>query len=114
MTLKEYQKETLRTLPDLGSYQLNICHMIMGMGGEFNEIVDATDVINLREELQDVGWYLSNYCNLTGIDLNEHFEFMFGSYFEYFRSGESGQKHIIRLQSEISKLTDLEKKKTSI
>lgn len=106
MNLKDYQEATKRTMKDLG-YQLDICHMIMGMTSELYEIDEAKDVINLGEEYTDIFWYLSNYCNLIGVDLSQTKGFTFGKYnnkLDY--CGE----YILKLQSSISKLADIEKK----
>lgn len=103
MELREYQQQTKRTLPDLGSYQLNIDHMIYGMNSEFNEIMDAKDSVNLSEEYTDILWYLSNYCNFTGIDMTR---FTFSASKPYHTRGN----YFLHLVSEISKLTNLEKR----
>lgn len=86
----EYSTKTVRTLPNLGetnsplasealndrlSLKLNLSHMILGMGDELGEIVNcigtelkhAPDLVNLKEEIGDMYWYLANYCNLRDI-----------------------------------------------
>jgi hypothetical protein len=106
MTIIEYQKETTRTLPDLGTEQLNVLHMIMGMNSEFNELYEATDDVNKGEELTDINWYLTNYGNVKKYYLAKQFEFRTNLY--YYALEENN--YIEMLQVEISKLTDLEKK----
>lgn len=72
MTLKEYQSQTLRSCNDLGSEPLNLAHMVLGIFSEFNEFLAADvneDVVNLKEEVADKFWYISNYCNFRGYDL---------------------------------------------
>lgn len=95
----EYQKQSIRTLPDLGdrykrffitdgvatgaaydaykelSLKLNLSHMTLGVGSELGELVNCTgtelkvriDHVNLKEELGDIYWYVSNYCYLRNI-----------------------------------------------
>lgn len=107
MTLAEYQVAVQRTMPDLGSLQLNKIHMIMGMNSEFNELYLAPDDINRAEELTDINWYMNNYANLLGIDLvKEDFKF----YNNYFYFALPKDNYMEMLQVEISILTDLEKK----
>jgi NTP pyrophosphatase (non-canonical NTP hydrolase) len=124
MTLHDYQKLSKRTLPDLGTYQLNICHMIFGLHGEFNELYSAIDETNLQEEAIDIIWYLSNYCNYTGIDFSKFLpqDFLitkkeknsFYSYFSLqpvtFKQKIKDKSRMVRIEVAISKLTDLEKK----
>lgn len=107
MLLEEYQQQVTRTLPDLGSYQLNIIHMILGLNAEFDELYEAKDEINHGEELMDINWYLCNYCNLNNIQLSQLSNFLGDRYFLHIHDGS---KRIFYLQSQISKLTDLEKK----
>ena len=87
-----YATKTVRTLPNLtfketspGVFErvcsddvgikLNLAHMALGVAGELGEIVQCVgtelkvkvDLPNLKEELGDVYWYLTNYCNIRGI-----------------------------------------------
>lgn len=105
MILKDYQEQVKRTLPDLGSIELNIAHMIFGMTSEYEEQYNAKDEVNFSEELADNLWYLCNYCNFKNIDLWRVFQFIDGYY-------EIQQKddYLQQLQCAVSKLTDLEKK----
>lgn len=73
MKVTQYQQETKRTLPDLGSEAMNLAHMVLGMFSEDNELITALikrDTVNIDEELADKFWYLSNYCNLRSYDLD--------------------------------------------
>ena len=106
MKLESYLIQTQRTLPDLGSEQLNILHMILGLTGEFNELYEATDDVNRAEELTDICWYLSNYAHIKKINLSKLFNFQKGLYYYALKHNN----YIEMLQVEISKLTDLEKK----
>jgi NTP pyrophosphatase (non-canonical NTP hydrolase) len=105
MTLKEYQQATMRTLPNLGSTRQNIDHMIYGMFSEYNELIEATDDVNRAEELTDILWYFSNYCNITGIDLAALNDFVYPQFFI-----RNNREVVTRLFIYISKLTDIEKK----
>lgn len=71
----EYNSKASRTLPDLGSLELNLCHMILGLNSEIGELVNCIgtelkhnpDIPNLKEEIGDLYWYLGNYCNIQNI-----------------------------------------------
>lgn len=81
MNTKEYQKEALRTLPDLGSPIMNDMHMILGMQTESAELADIykkhiayqkpLDLVNAKEEIGDQLWYIANLCNLQGWDMED-------------------------------------------
>lgn len=74
MKLIEYQKETWRTCPDLGSEAMNLSHMVLGICSEYSEYLTAVakkDSINLSEELADKFWYISNYCNFRNYSLSD-------------------------------------------
>ena len=70
MDFKEYQKESARTLPDLGQ-KLDLCHMVLGVMTEVPEIMDSLDRVNEIEEIGDQFWYISNYCTIRNYDLNQ-------------------------------------------
>ena len=74
MNFKEYQENAKRTCADLGSLQLNLSHMILGIISENEEFLNAIangDMVNAREEQVDQMWYISNYCTYRGYDLQE-------------------------------------------
>lgn len=74
MNFDQYQKESKRTMPDLGSLQLNLAHLALGLGSEISELQEAIendDRVNIGEELTDIMWYHSNYCTLREIKLEE-------------------------------------------
>ena len=66
---RAYVDKAYRTFVDLGSHALNRQHMMLGMQTEFGEIADAIkkniaynrpiDVVNIKEELGDVIWYIA-------------------------------------------------------
>jgi hypothetical protein len=88
----EYATKTVRTLPDLAFKQnaegvfervcsdevgvkLNLAHMALGLASELGELVQCVgtelkakiDLPNLKEELGDIYWYITNYCNIRNI-----------------------------------------------
>lgn len=81
MEIKEYQEQSNRTMASLETPLQDDLHMILGMQTEVAEIADAykkhmaygkeLDLINVREEVGDVMWYIANLCNLHGWDLRE-------------------------------------------
>lgn len=82
-TFKEYGELASRTLVKLESRRDDDFHMLMGMSGEFGEIVDCfkkhwaygktLDVVNLKEEIGDYCWYIacSVYVNHPEKDVRE-------------------------------------------
>lgn len=84
MNLRDYQREAFRTRPDLLYDLHNNLHMILGIITESGELADVykkliaydkqVDLVNVREELGDIMWYLVNFCTLNGIDLEDVLE----------------------------------------
>lgn len=71
---KQYQEDAKRTCADLGDLKLNLSHMALGIISELEEYTKAMvedDMVNAREELADMCWYLANYCNFRGFDLED-------------------------------------------
>jgi NTP pyrophosphatase (non-canonical NTP hydrolase) len=74
MTFKEYQSNAKRTCADLGSLEMNLSHMILGIISEQEEFLKAIvnhDKINIIEESADVLWYIANYCTFRNFDLED-------------------------------------------
>jgi len=81
MEISQYQIETKRTLANLETNPLDILHMCLGLQTESAEISDVfkkklaynkdIDWINVKEEIGDLMWYISNFCNLNNWDLRE-------------------------------------------
>ena len=83
MTIKEYQKQTGRTNAPVGdSYNdLTSIHMLMGMVTEVGELTDQfkknlaygkdIDWVNVKEEIGDLMWYISEFSNQHNFDLEE-------------------------------------------
>jgi NTP pyrophosphatase (non-canonical NTP hydrolase) len=65
----------------LGPRDIRLIHMAMGISGEAGELVDAIkksvfyrkdlDVENVKEELGDILWYMSNLLNELGSSYEE-------------------------------------------
>lgn len=79
MIFADYKENVKRTLPDMGSFRdnpliLNSLHMSLGMCSELYELTEALnnkDIPNIGEELTDIAWYASNYCNIRDISCIE-------------------------------------------
>lgn len=84
MKLEEYIKESART--DHPTFHLDkvrnqTVHGIMGLATEAGECLDALkksmfygtdfDLVNLKEEVGDVMWYVAQICRSEGWDLEE-------------------------------------------
>ena len=64
-----YQQDAQRTCASLGSEKLDLAHMVLGIVSEQEEFLKAVvleDMINQREELADMCWYVANYCTFRG------------------------------------------------
>lgn len=81
MTLKEYEDSALRTAPEgVGPYH-DLLHGGLGVATEAGELLDQIkkqhaygkdmDIVNLREEIGDVLWYLALLCRATGTTLDQ-------------------------------------------
>lgn len=79
--IKEYQELSKRTMVQLETPLMDDLHMVLGMDTEQSEIADVykkhiaygkeLDLVNIKEELGDLMWYIANLCNLHGWDLRE-------------------------------------------
>ena len=84
MEIKEFQKNSIRTLNmDLTKEQL-LSNMVMGIAGESGEVADVIkkhlyqghdlDVAHLKEEIGDVMFYIVNLANVLELDMEEVLE----------------------------------------
>ena len=81
MNLEEYKKEALRTLSVCENDLLDDIHMVSGMVTEAGEIMDVykkhiaygkpLDLVNVKEEIGDLMWYIANMCNLHEWNLED-------------------------------------------
>lgn len=81
MDFTEYTKETERTAPNLANSFADQLHMVIGISTEAGEILDAykkafaygkdLDIVNIREELGDLLWYMSNLMRFLDIDFED-------------------------------------------
>lgn len=109
MTLKEYQNHAKRTCVDLGDMKSNLSHMVLGIFSESEEYIkamQADDMVNAREELADMYWYLANYCTFRGFDLEE----VVGSEYSLSFELEEWQENVSIYDVYTSKLADYVKK----
>lgn len=77
LSLKEYQQLARRTCVSLGDYKLDLCHMVLGISSEEDELMRAFDVednVNALEECGDKAYYLANYCTMRGYNLETVFD----------------------------------------
>jgi len=111
MEIKTYSAAAKRTMSDLGTLQLNNLHMILGLGTEVGELADvfkkelayknSLDLVNIKEEVGDIMWYLVNFCSLNNIDLEECLGINIAKLYARFPSKFSEEKAMIRnLQEE--------------
>lgn len=112
MTLKDYQYYAVRTMANLGDIKKDLSHMALGLGGELSEIFEAKTLVNKLEEIGDQFWYLSCYCTIRGIaieDVKNKSERLVQSNFdeELIQNGV-----FLHLICNVSKLQDIVKKYT--
>lgn len=74
MNIETYQKAAARTCPDLGSLEVNLAHMALGVSSELSELVECLayehiDTTNLAEELGDKMWYAVNWANFLNLNV---------------------------------------------
>jgi len=84
MEIREYQYKASRTAPSLGTKEQDCIHMILGIITEAGEVADAfkkniaygkeIDWINVKEEIGDIMWYISNLAEINKWDLREILE----------------------------------------
>lgn len=82
MNLTEYKKKAVRTLSNIDDGGImDQLHMVLGMQTEAAELADTykkkiaygkeLDFVNIREEIGDLMWYISNLCAIKNWDLEE-------------------------------------------
>lgn len=85
MNYKKYQEESQRTFSNrkqpLDEKTTDLLHCAIGVSTESGELLDAfkkhifygkpLDHTNIKEEIGDKMWYISNLCRLMNIDLEE-------------------------------------------
>jgi NTP pyrophosphatase (non-canonical NTP hydrolase) len=81
MEINNYQKEAARTCAIIDGDIMDDLHMVLGMQTEAAEIADVykkhiaykkeLDLVNVKEELGDIMWYIANMCNMHGWDLRD-------------------------------------------
>lgn len=109
MTFKNYQLKAIRTCVDLGSLQLNLSHMVLGIISEMEEFMQAmvnNDMVNAREEQADIMWYIANYCNFRKFDLEE----ILGDPYTLEQELDDFESNVITFDLFTSRLSDYVKK----
>lgn len=83
MKLKQYIKEASRTNAPLDNNydDMTSIHMILGMVTEVAELADVykkhlaykkfKDMVNIKEELGDLMWYIAGFCKMNNINIHE-------------------------------------------
>lgn len=81
MNLKDYAIGAKRTMSECETPLLDDLHMILGMQTEASEIADVykkhiaygkdLDLVNVKEEIGDLMWYIVNLCTLKGWNLED-------------------------------------------
>ncbi len=78
--IEHYQELAGKTLVDKGVFK-NKVHCILGLIGEYNELIDAVqnaDKVNIKEELGDMIWFIINIMTLykmNFVDIEEDVEY---------------------------------------
>ena len=81
MNLREYAIQAKRTMSECETPLLDDLHMILGLQTESAEISDVykkniaygkdLDLVNVKEEIGDLMFYIVNLCTLKGWDLED-------------------------------------------
>lgn len=84
MDIKEYSEAIKRTRADLKYKEKDNLHMVLGIVTEAGELADVfkknmaynkkIDWVNVPEEIGDLLWYICNFCNINGIDIEKVME----------------------------------------
>lgn len=81
MNLQDYKDKAKRTLSKCENELMDDIHMVSGMITESAEIMDVykkhiaygkpLDLVNVKEEIGDLMWYIINMCNLHDWNLED-------------------------------------------
>jgi len=84
MTVARPYSDVLTTVDGSRLFPIRMNHALMGMMGEVGELAGAIenwiqynrglDLVNIKEELGDLMWYIALMCNASGISLEEVME----------------------------------------
>ena len=72
MNFDKYQQLAFRTCKGMGSIEMNLIHMTLGIHSEYDELYNAIlnkDKINVGEEIADHFWYIAGFCSFKGWSL---------------------------------------------
>lgn len=75
MRIDIYRKKAGRTMANLGLKLDDSIHMVLGMNTECSELLSALkqpeiDMVNVKEEVGDLMWYVANYAELHKLFIN--------------------------------------------
>lgn len=83
MTINEYHRAAMRTMPELDRREMLI-DAALGLTGEAGEVADLVKKANyqghildkdsIEKELGDVAWYIALACQALGIDMQTVFQ----------------------------------------
>jgi NTP pyrophosphatase (non-canonical NTP hydrolase) len=113
MNFNEYKIASSRTCPSLGSMELDLSHMVLGLGSELEELISAevsSDTVNIGEEIGDILWYLVNYDrirennNFQDYKLEEH-HFNFSVFIEISKL-QNQVKRFVAYKKDIDRLEE--------
>lgn len=71
MTYNQYQQLAYRTCAQMKDIKMDLAHMVLGLGSELHEVQDADTPIATSDELNDIRWYIANYCNFRGLSYED-------------------------------------------
>lgn len=81
MEYKEYAESVRRTMAILPKIEEDNLHMVLGISTEAGELLDVfkknlaykkdIDWVNVREEIGDLMWYISNFCTINNLDFGD-------------------------------------------
>lgn len=72
MNFDKYQQLAFRTCKDMGSKEMNLIHMVLGIHSEYYELFEAiqkNDKVNVGEEIGDHFFYIAGFCTFKGWSL---------------------------------------------
>lgn len=84
MKLNEYVQWTNKTCASLESKLMDNVHMLFGLSTEIGELEDIykkhiaykkrIDIVNTKEEIGDIMYYLASFCRINNFDLEKILE----------------------------------------
>ena len=72
MNTKQYQQQAKRTCASLGSKELDLAHMALGINTEvveLEEAIEKDDLVNIKEEIGDLFFYVANAFTFLNVEM---------------------------------------------